>query len=121
MNARLFIFETYCKIHQRIDIGMLAQKLNMERDDAEKWIVDLIRSAQLDGKIDSEKNSVNIAQKNQNIYQQVIEKTKPLAFRTYVLSTSIDKKNAQVTQQKTQQKSFNPRTNKKLTQRKEKQ
>jgi len=121
VNARLFIFETYCKIHQRIDIGMLAQKLNMERDDAEKWIVDLIRNAQLDGKIDSEKNSVNITQKNQNIYQQVIEKTKPLAFRTYVLSTSIDKKNAQVTQQKSQQKSFNPRTNKKLTQRKDKQ
>jgi len=33
---------------------MLAQKLNMERNQAERWIVDLIRNAQLDAKIDSE-------------------------------------------------------------------
>ncbi len=30
-NARLFIFETYCRIHQVIDISMLAEKLNMVR------------------------------------------------------------------------------------------
>jgi len=52
-NARHLIFETYCKIHQRIDLASLAQKLNMEREEAEKWIVDLIRNAQLDAKIDS--------------------------------------------------------------------
>ena len=28
-NARLFIFETYCRIHQCIDIKMLSEKLNM--------------------------------------------------------------------------------------------
>lgn len=53
-NARDLIFETYCKIHQRIDLASLAQKLGMDRDEAEKWIVDLIRNAQLDAKIDSE-------------------------------------------------------------------
>jgi len=52
-NARHLIFETYCKIHQRIDLASLAQKLSMEREEAEKWIVDLIRNAQLDAKIDS--------------------------------------------------------------------
>ena len=31
-NARLFIFETYCRIHQKIDISMLAQKLAMESE-----------------------------------------------------------------------------------------
>ena len=94
-NARHLIFETYCKIHQRIDFSSLAQKLTMERDEAEKWIVDLIRNAQLDAKIDSENNAVTLIQKTQNVYQQVIERTKPLAFRTHVLATSIDKKNAQ--------------------------
>merc|ERR1712198_444966 len=34
-NARLFIFETFCRIHQCISISMLAQKLNMSEDDAE--------------------------------------------------------------------------------------
>ncbi len=41
-NARLFIFETYCRIHQCIDLKMLAGKLNMEVDAAEKWIVSLL-------------------------------------------------------------------------------
>ena len=33
---------------------MLADKLNMSSDDAEKWIVNLIRNARLDAKIDSQ-------------------------------------------------------------------
>ena len=32
---------------------MLAEKLRMEQDRAEAWIVDLIRNAKLDAKIDS--------------------------------------------------------------------
>ena len=36
----------------------LAEKLNMEPADAELWIVNLIRSCHLDGKIDSETESV---------------------------------------------------------------
>lgn len=34
--------------------SMLADKLNMSPDDAEKWIVNLIRNARLDAKIDSQ-------------------------------------------------------------------
>lgn len=70
------IFETFCRIHQCISIryislsvekyqglrglfslflslSMLAEKLNMEPKDAEHWIVDLIRNAHLNAKIDS--------------------------------------------------------------------
>ncbi|KAK3736286.1 hypothetical protein QZH41_020748, partial [Actinostola sp. cb2023] len=52
-NARLFIFETFCRIHQCISISMLAEKLNMTPEEAERWIVNLIRNAKLDAKIDS--------------------------------------------------------------------
>lgn len=34
---------------------MLAEKLNMNADDAEIWIVNLIRNADMDAKIDSKK------------------------------------------------------------------
>ena len=34
-HARLNIFETYCRIHQTIDIKMLAEKLNMGQEEAE--------------------------------------------------------------------------------------
>ncbi|KAM9494970.1 LOW QUALITY PROTEIN: eukaryotic translation initiation factor 3 subunit E-B, partial [Clarias gariepinus] len=52
-NARLFIFETFCRIHQSISISMLADKLNMTSEEAKRWIVNLIRNARLDTKIDS--------------------------------------------------------------------
>jgi translation initiation factor 3 subunit E len=88
-NARLFIFETYCRIHQRIDIGMLAEKLNMDQESAERWIVNLIRNARLDAKIDSANNHVIMGSQHPSIYQQVIEKTKGLSFRSHVLSQNI--------------------------------
>ena len=42
-NARWFIFENYCRIHQCIDLRMLAQNLGMPEEAAERWIVNLIR------------------------------------------------------------------------------
>ena len=47
-DGRRFIFETYSRIHQKIDIPTLADKLGMELEGAERWIVDLIRGALLD-------------------------------------------------------------------------
>ena len=38
---------------------MLASKLNMTADNAERWIVNLIREARLDAKIDAKKVSNN--------------------------------------------------------------
>ena len=39
--------------HYIIYFSMLADKLNMTPEDAERWIVNLIRNARLDAKIDS--------------------------------------------------------------------
>jgi translation initiation factor 3 subunit E len=90
-NARLFIFETYCRIHQVIDIGMLAEKLNMDQEAAERWIVNLIRNARLDAKIDSKANHVIMGVQTPSVYQKVIEKTKGLTFRSYVLASNLAK------------------------------
>jgi len=90
-NARLFIFETYCRIHQCIDIGMLAEKLNMDKEAAEKWIVNLIRNAKLDAKIDSKANTVIMGTQYPSVYQKVIEKTKGLSFRSSVLANNLAK------------------------------
>jgi len=90
-NARLFIFETYCRIHHRIDIGSLAEKLNMASEAAERWIVNLIRNAKLDAKIDSQANHVIMGTHYPSVYQQVIERTKGLSFRSYVLANNLAK------------------------------
>jgi len=88
-NARQCIFENYCRIHQKIDIGMLAEKLDMKQDAAERWIVNLIRNARLDAKIDSAANHVIMGSQHPSIYQQVIEKTKGLSFRSHVLANNL--------------------------------
>lgn len=89
-NSRMFIFETYCTIHSRIDIVQLADKLGVDQSAAERWIVNLVRDASLDAKIDSKVNHVMIASEPLNIYQQVIEKTQGLSFRSYVLANNIE-------------------------------
>eukprot|EP01138_Halocafeteria_seosinensis_P013106 gb/GECG01013385.1/.p1 GENE.gb/GECG01013385.1/~~gb/GECG01013385.1/.p1 ORF type:complete len:500 (+),score=64.45 gb/GECG01013385.1/:1-1500(+) len=89
-NARLFIFETYCRIHQKIDIGMLANKLSMHENDAEKWVVNMIRNAHFDARIDRAARQVIMSVNYPSIYQQVIGKTKDLSIRTRLLADSIE-------------------------------
>ncbi|XP_062506787.1 eukaryotic translation initiation factor 3 subunit E-like [Corticium candelabrum] len=91
-NARLMIFETFCQIHRCIRISMLAEKLNMTPEEAEKWIVNMIRNSPLDAKIDSKLGHVVMNSPVQSVYQQVIEKTKGLVFRSQLLSNNIDKR-----------------------------
>ncbi|GAB6029419.1 Eukaryotic translation initiation factor 3 subunit E [Chamberlinius hualienensis] len=91
-NARLMIFETFCRIHQCISISMLADKLNMDPDDAEHWIVDLIRNAQLNAKIDSKLGHVVMGAQTISPYHQLIEKTKTLTFRTQALAEAVEKR-----------------------------
>ena len=89
--ARFFIFETYCRIHQKIDMAGLAAKLMMAPEDAELWIVNLIRGAQLDAKIDSKAGCVVMGSHFPSVYQQVIDKTKDLTIRTYQIAHNIDR------------------------------
>jgi len=91
-NARLFSFETFCRIHQCITINMLAEKLNMSHGEAEKWIVDLIRNARLDAKIDSKLGHVVFGAQVISPNQQIIEKTRNLATKANTILGLIDKK-----------------------------
>merc|ERR1712241_803872 len=91
-NSRLMIFETFCRIHQCISISMLAEKLNMNPNEAERWIVNLIRQAKLDAKIDSQQGHVVMGTQTTSPYQQLIEKTKALSFRSQMLQLNVEKK-----------------------------
>ncbi|KAF3941696.1 hypothetical protein ABW19_dt0200744 [Dactylella cylindrospora] len=89
--ARHLISEAYCRIHQRIDIKDLSQRLNLSQDDGEKWIVNLIRDTRVDAKIDYKNGTVLMNHPPQSVYQQVIEKTKGGFFRTQVLNAAVAK------------------------------
>nr|KAJ3418140.1 Eukaryotic translation initiation factor 3 subunit E [Polyrhizophydium stewartii] len=95
-NARQFVFEMYCRIHQCIDIQALSSKLNMDKDEGEKWIVNLIRDARMQAKIDSETNTVVMGVQYQSVYQQVMERTKALSFRSSLLASNIEKRETEL-------------------------
>ena len=61
-SARGFLFDVYCRVHQKIDLRALASQVHMGEEDAEKWVVGLIRSAHLDAKVDSQAKTVEMLQ-----------------------------------------------------------
>ena len=71
---------------------MLAGKLNVTPEETERWVVNLIRNAKLDAKTDSELGRVVMGNNAVSPYQQVIEKTKSLSFRSQMLAMNIEKK-----------------------------
>ncbi|EIN13074.1 eukaryotic translation initiation factor 3 subunit 6 [Punctularia strigosozonata HHB-11173 SS5] len=90
-NARYLISEAYCRIHQKIDISDLSQRLNLAPEEGEKWIVNLIRETRMgaDAKIDLEKNVIHINRTALPVYQTVIEKTRGLAFRAQAMGAAL--------------------------------
>lgn len=94
-DARLMIFETFCRIHQCITISMLADKLNMNPEEAECWIVNLIRNARLNAKIDSKLGHVVMGTQPLSPYQQLVEKIDSLSMRSEHLAGLIERKSKQ--------------------------
>lgn len=61
LKQMLCIFTSYYEIFVAVypsPHSMLATKLNMSSEEAEKWIVNLIRNAKLDAKIDAKEVSL---------------------------------------------------------------
>ncbi|PHJ14769.1 pci domain-containing protein, partial [Cystoisospora suis] len=70
---------------------MIAKKVNMSPEAAERWIVNLIRHARLEARIDSEKNRVQMSAAPPNLYQQVIDKTRNLCIRSSMILQNISR------------------------------
>ncbi|RLM85516.1 hypothetical protein C2845_PM04G07130 [Panicum miliaceum] len=69
--------------------SMLAQKLNMSYDEAELWIMNLVRSSKLDARIDSVSGTLIMTTNHVNVHEQIIESLKGLNMRTYMLAKNI--------------------------------
>jgi len=87
--ARQYIFEMYCRLHSCIDIKMLSERLNMNEEDAEKWIVNLISSAKLNAKIDSANGTVVMGPQHSSPFDQLMNRARALAVRTLNVSNAV--------------------------------
>jgi PCI domain len=89
-EARVFVFENYCRIHNKIDLVALGDKLAMDQERAERWIVDLIRNADLDAKIDSTAGCVDMGLSNpQTIHEQIVDRTRDLNARAASMTQNL--------------------------------
>lgn len=94
-GARYLISEAYTRVHQRVDIADLSARLNLSREEGEKWIVNLVRDTRADAKIDFKQGIVSMnlsATHHPPIYQTVIEQTRGFTFRTAAMGQAIDRK-----------------------------
>ena len=64
----------------------------MSEQDAERWIVDLVRNARLGAKIDSKHGHVVMGTRAISSYQQLIEKTKAMYVRSQVLTMILNRR-----------------------------
>jgi translation initiation factor 3 subunit E len=87
--AKECIFEMKCRIHQKIDMNQLAESLNLQQAEAERWIIGLINDSKLDAKIDSASNHVEMEKSYPSIYSQIVSKTKHLTFQTHALHDQV--------------------------------
>ncbi|GAB4815184.1 hypothetical protein N2152v2_002230 [Parachlorella kessleri] len=88
-NARQFLFETYCRIHQSIGTHSLAERLGMDDESTELWIVNLIRGARLNAKIDSKAGTVVMQTQSLTPHEQLLEKARGLSLRTFGLANTV--------------------------------
>ena len=87
--AKECIFEMKCRIHQKIDMNQLAESLNLQQAEAERWIIGLINDSKLDAKIDSASNHVEMERSYPSIYSQIVSKTKHLTYQTHALHDQV--------------------------------
>ncbi|KAJ3400737.1 hypothetical protein CcCBS67573_g02417 [Chytriomyces confervae] len=95
-TARTMVFESYVKVYREIDIGVLSATLGLSRDEGERWVVDLVRGVRMDAKIDSENNTVIMGAQYTSVFQNVIERTRNLTFRTNLLASNIEKREVEL-------------------------
>ena len=90
-SARVLVFEAYCRVHERVDIALLASQLDLDASAAERWLVDMIRDARLDAKIDAAQNQIVLPAHSLTPHERVVAKTKGLAFRSGVLFGNLER------------------------------
>lgn len=97
-ESRVLICEMYCTINRRIDLHMLAEKLQFTEEEAERWMVDMIRGnnvseggSTLDAKIDSAAKQVVMPTPAKYAYANIAEKTRELTSRSEALSMNFQK------------------------------
>mmetsp|Transcript_16771 Transcript_16771/g.25199 ORF Transcript_16771/g.25199 Transcript_16771/m.25199 type:complete len:475 (+) Transcript_16771:67-1491(+) len=111
-EARLLVCEVYCGINRRVDMVTLAEKLQLSEEEAEKWMVEMVRGASaansqegsssgashalasagvsFNARIDSSGKQVLMAPPPKMAHQKVADKTRDLTVRAGILNSNLE-------------------------------
>lgn len=96
-EARVLICEMYCTINRRVDLSMLSSKLQLSEEEAEKWMVQMVRgsashsASSIDAKINSSEKQVIMAAYSKSTQQMVADRTSELTQRTAAMASAMEK------------------------------
>mmetsp|Transcript_13314 Transcript_13314/g.44968 ORF Transcript_13314/g.44968 Transcript_13314/m.44968 type:complete len:459 (+) Transcript_13314:133-1509(+) len=90
-ESKKLIFETFCQVHCEVDLGDLAQRLNMTQAEAEKSMVDLVVSSTLDARIDSSANRAVIKPPMRASQQRLMDRARDLTHRSTILAQNLQR------------------------------
>jgi translation initiation factor 3 subunit E len=88
-SARAALFETYCRVHRAVSLHSLSEQLGMADEDAEKWVVDLVRGARLSAKVDAAAGAVVMQAQGASAYEGLLDKARGLSLRTFALANTV--------------------------------
>lgn len=93
-EARTLLCELYCTINRRVDLSLLGLKLELGEEEAERWMVGVVRNASagaaVDARIDSAGRQVVMSSPSKSAHQQVAEKTRDLTVRCALLGSNME-------------------------------
>ena len=87
--ARALLFEAACRVHARIDLAGLAERLGVDADGAEAWAVSLARGARMDARVDARDGAVVVGSAFPSVHDALVETVKGLTQRTLVLANAV--------------------------------
>ena len=93
-EGRLLVCEVYCTINRKVELSLLAEKLEMTEEEAEKWMVDMVRvgasGATLDARIDSSGMQAIMSVPIRSAHQLVVDRTRDLTVRSSVMASNLE-------------------------------
>eukprot|EP01084_Bolivina_argentea_P245812 411465_1 len=101
--ARTTFLIKYCKLYNRISVKNISKLLLMDRsdmnnDEIQLWLINAIRSENIDAKLDVVENVIYVHFDETNPYQEMKDRTKSMQQRTRVLYHDLNHKLQRLTE-----------------------
>merc|ERR1711920_887673 len=85
----IHLFEKYCCVYSRVDIGILADSLDMNRIVFDRWVLTVISTIKLSVKIDFQLGHVIRDTQQNTIIEHILEKIDILTTKTNNLGDKV--------------------------------